>query len=133
MFLAAAAVTAVAVLTGCRTVRYVSVPEIHTEVKVKTDSFVCRDTSWLHDSVSVFVKGDTVYKTKVQTKYGYRYIYKHLTDTVCRTDSVGVPYPVERQLGWWEKTKQKAFVPVAVALAILALIAGWRIRNRNDL
>lgn len=43
-------------LVSCRT-KYVSVPEYHTEYKVRTDSFIKRDSVWVHDSVSVWMKG----------------------------------------------------------------------------
>lgn len=40
-------------LTGCRSVRYVSVPEYHTEYKVRVDSVLRRDSVWVRDSVAV--------------------------------------------------------------------------------
>ena len=52
-------------LVSCRT-KYVSVPEYHTEYKVRTDSFIKRDSVWVHDSVSVWMKGDTVFKEKLK-------------------------------------------------------------------
>lgn len=118
----------VLVLAGCRT-KYVSVPEIHKEYINKTDSFYQRDTTWMHDSVSVFMLGDTIYKTRIQIKYGYRYIYKHLTDTICKTDSVSVPYPVEKKLGWWEQTRQWAFYPLVCLCFALAWLI-WLIKRR---
>lgn len=41
----------IGMLTSCRSVKYVPVPEYHTEYKVKTDSFVKRDSVWVKDSV----------------------------------------------------------------------------------
>ena len=74
-------------LVSCRT-KYVSVPEYHTEYKVRTDSFIKRDSVWVHDSVSVWMKGDTVFKEKLKQVYNDHYIYTNKTDTVIKTDSV---------------------------------------------
>lgn len=71
---------------------------------VKTDSIyinkVVRDSIHLHDSVYVKEGGDTVWVEK------YRYLYKDKwrTDTlyVTQTDSVQVPYPIEKELTKWE-------------------------------
>ena len=117
-------------LTGCRSVRYVSVPEYHTEYKVRTDSFIKRDSVWVHDSVSVWMKGDTVFKDKVRTKHEDHYIYTNKTDTVMKTDSVRVPFPVEKKLGRWEQIKVDYFVPICCVLAIILLSLLWLIKRR---
>ena len=87
------------VVCSCRTVKYVPVET------VKTDSIyinkVVRDSIHLHDSVYVKEGGDTVWVEK------YRYLYKDKwrTDTlyVTQTDSVRVPYPVEKELTRWQQ------------------------------
>lgn len=88
-------------LAGCKT-KYVAVPEYHTEYKVRTDSVITRDTIMLRDSVYVsqFLKGDTVYVSKVITKWRDKAAYRHIahTDTIIKTDSIRVPMPVERSL-----------------------------------
>ena len=68
-----------------------------------------RDTTIVHDYVHVreFVKGDTIRIEKWHTKY----IEKATHDTLYqhKTDSVPVPYPVEklveRELSWWQQTR----------------------------
>lgn len=117
-------------LTGCRSVKYVSVPEYHTEYKVRTDSFIKRDSVWVHDSVSVWMKGDTVFKDKVRTKHEDHYIYTNKTDTVMKTDSVRVPFPVEKKLGRWEQIKVDYFVPICCVSAIILLSLLWLIKRR---
>lgn len=85
---------------SCTTTEYVPVET------VKTDSIYIslleRDSIYVHDSVYVRDKGDTVYVEKVK----YLYKEKFRTDTVYteRTDSIRIPYPVERKLGKWEET-----------------------------
>lgn len=117
-------------LTGCRSVKYVSVPEYHTEYKVRTDSFIKRDSVWVHDSVSVWMKGDTVFKDKVRTEHEDHYIYTNKTDTVMKTDSVRVPFPVEKKLGKWEQIKVDYFVTICCVLAIILLSLLWLIKRR---
>lgn len=117
-------------LTGCRSVKYVSVPEYHTEYKVRTDSFIKRDSVWVHDSVSVWMKGDTVFKEKLEKVYNEHYIYTNKTDTVLKTDSVRVPFPVEKKLGRWEQIKVDYFLPICCVLAIILLSLLWLIKRR---
>lgn len=119
-------------LGGCRTVRYVSVPEYHEVVKVRTDSVMRMDSVWMHDSVSVFVRGDTVFRDKYTVKYKWRYVDRVCLDTLCRRDSVRVPYPVERELGWWERTKQDCFGALACVCGGLFVSLGWIIRSRRN-
>ena len=117
-------------LVSCRT-KYVSFPEYHTEYKVRTDSFIKRDSVWVHDSVSVWMRGDTVFKEKLKKVYTDHYIYTNKTDTVMKTDSVRVPFPVEKKLGRWEQMQINSFVPLCVMLFIVCAILVWIIRKRN--
>ena len=87
---------ALAVLTGCKTVEYVPV----TVVEHKTDSIyftqVQRDSIWMHDSISVKEKGDTVRIEKWHTKYVEKQV--HDTTYVAKHDSIPVPYEVIKEV-----------------------------------
>ena len=98
-------------LVACRTAGTVpgSHSENNTAITVKTDTVLERDSIFIDRWQTIYVKGDTVFFTKEVTKYRDRFQYKTKTDTfiVERTDSVLVPYPVEkvvtttpRILGW---------------------------------
>ena len=50
----------------CTTTKYVPVTEYKDRVVVKTDSFLKTDSVYVHDSVSVYIRGDTVFKDKYQ-------------------------------------------------------------------
>lgn len=52
------------------------------------------------DSIYTLVKGDTVYQHRY--KYLYRYLTTNRTDTILKSDSIRVPYPVEKQLTRWQ-------------------------------
>ena len=88
-------------LTSCRSIKYVPVETVKTEYKTR-DS-IRFDSIYEHDSIFLFVKGDTVYKEKY--RYKYRYLTINKTDTVMLTDSVQIPYPVEKQLTRWQQMK----------------------------
>ena len=93
----------VGMLSGCTTTKYVEVEKVHNDTTYIVKHL--RDSVWLHDSVYVSEKGDTVRIEKWHTKY----IEKQVHDTcyVAKTDSVPKPYPVEKlvekQLAWWQK------------------------------
>ena len=81
------------VLTGCRSVKYVPVTEYRDRYVSKTDSFLKVDSVYLHDSVNVFVRGDTIFTTKTRYKDRFKIVYHTKTDTVAVRDSI--PYPVK--------------------------------------
>ena len=109
--------------SSCKT-KYVSVPEYHTEYITKTDSFTQRDSIFVKDSVYMWMQGDTIYKEKFSVIYRDRWRDRYLCDTIIKTDSVRVPYPVEKQLTKWQQIKLDIgeWVMVALALALIALV-----------
>ena len=90
-------------LMGCRTVRYVHVPEYHTRYKTRVDTVQRWDSVYFRDSVYIATKGDTVYLTKTHWRERFRNIYHVKADTVMQRDSVRVPYPVEKPLTKWQR------------------------------
>ena len=79
--------------------------------------------------VNQWTQGDTVFVDKVVTRYKYKDRLRHDTVAVVRTDSVRVPYPVEKDLGWWEKTRMYSFPVLVVIIALLAFIVVWLIKK----
>ena len=107
-------------LVGCKTKeRVVTVEKVRTDTTYITKHQ--RDSVWLHDSIHVTEKGDTIRIEKWHTKY----VEKATHDTLYqhKTDSVPVPYPVEklveRELSWWQQTR----IHLGEALLALAGIA----------
>ena len=87
-------------------------------------SAICSCRSVKYDSVHVREKGDTVWLEK----YRYLFVDKWRTDTlyVNRTDSVQVPYPVERKLTRWQRFRMEVGGFTFFTLVALALVAvGW--------
>ena len=105
---------------GCKTKeRVVTVEKVRNDTTYITKHQ--RDSVWLHDSIHVTEKGDTIRIERWHTKY----IEKATHDTLYqhKTDSVPVPYPVEklveRELSWWQQTRMH----LGEALLALAGIA----------
>lgn len=109
--------------SSCKT-KYVSVPEYHTEYITKTDSFTQKDSIFVKDSIYMWMKGDTIYKEKFSIIYKDKWRDRYLCDTIIKTDSVRVPYPVEKKLSKWQQIKLDIgeWVMVALALALIALV-----------
>lgn len=86
----------------CSCTRTVYVPQ----TTIQKDSIYLtqyqRDSIWLHDSVLVKEKGDTVWLEKWHTKY----IERVKTDTtyIEKSDTIREPYPVEKALTWKQRT-----------------------------
>ena len=118
----------VVLLVGCTTTRYVPVPSVSVD-SVYIDRFQ-RDSIYQRDSVYVnrWTAGDTVYQDKVVWKYLYRDKVKYDTVSVLRSDTVRVPYPVERRLTKWEQVRLNVggWVIALVVITILVVI-GWAI------
>ena len=113
-------------MAGCKTKeRVVTVEKVRNDTTYITKHQ--RDSVWLHDSIHVTEKGDTIRIEKWHTKY----IEKATHDTLYqhKTDSVPVPYPVEklveRELSWWQQTRMHlceallALAGIAVAVFVI--------------
>lgn len=121
-----------ALLSGCRSTKYITVPEVHTDTLYQAR--VEKDSIWLHDSVFVnqWQSGDTVYLTSY--KWQTKYVERLRLDTIyrARVDSVPVPVPVEvkvpADLTWWQQFRLHLGNIALMVLGILALlgIAKWR-------
>lgn len=90
-----------AILSGCRTVEYYPVETVRTDTiyvnRLSVDSVMVRD------SIYIVERGDTV----LEHRYHYIYKYRDRVDTLymSKTDTISVPYPVEKQLTKWQQTK----------------------------
>ena len=107
-------------LTSCTTTRVVTVERVKNDTTYITKQQ--RDSIWLHDSIHVMERGDTISIERWHTKY----IEREVHDTLYRakTDSVPVPYEVIKEvpaeLSWW----QTARIHLANILLYAILIFG---------
>ena len=93
-------------MAGCKTKeRVVTVEKVRNDTTYITKHQ--RDSVWLHDSIHVAEKGDTIRIERWHTKY----VEKATHDTLYQAthDTIPQPYPieklVERELSWWQQTR----------------------------
>ena len=128
-----ASILFVLMLQGCKT-KYVSVPEYHNVYVTKHDTLTKHDSVYQKEFVDRFVKGDTVFLTKTKVDYRYKNIYKTLYRDSIKTDSVRVPYPVEKKLSRWQGLKMEVGgwaigVLSVVVLGAIGYIIMWLVRK----
>lgn len=119
------------VITMCSCTRTIYVPQVsveHDSIYITQHS---RDSIYLHDSILIREKGDTVWMERWHTAYRDRL----LTDTIYieRRDSIVVPYPVEKKLttmqrAWIKVGKISAGTLICAVIALLAYILALRKR-----
>lgn len=92
-------------LAGCKSVKYIPVETVRTD-SVYVDRYL-RDSIYQRDSVFInrWTAGDTVYQDKVVWKYVYRDKVKYDTVAILRSDTVRVPFQVDRELSKWEQIR----------------------------
>lgn len=125
----AIATIAIVVLTlfSCTTEKVVTVEKVRTDTTYITKWQ--RDSVWLHDSITVTEKGDTVRIEKWHTKY----IESILHDTLYQAthDTIPQPYPVieevPAELSWWQSLRIWIGNILLMAMAAGAACLGWRI------
>ena len=124
------ALTALYVLVGCRT-KYVAVPEYHKEYINRTDTFLRSDTLFRLDSVVVRMQGDTTVIERIRWQNRFVNVYKIKTDTIMKSDSIRVPYPVERKLSKWQQLRLDfgGWAMGGTVVAIVFIII-WLVRRK---
>ena len=114
-------------LTSCTATKYVEVEKVRTDTTYITKWQ--RDSVWLHDSIHVTEKGDTVRIERWHTKYVEKQV--HDTTYVATHDTIPQPYEVVKEvpaeLSWWQRLR--LWLGNAVLLALLGVVGyyGWRL------
>lgn len=112
-------------MCSCKSVEYVPVIQHETHHDSIYFTKVQKDSVWLHDSISIEAKGDTVRIEKWHTKYVTK------IDTVVKyksvTDSIPVPYEVpkyiEKPLKWWQKSL--IWTGILAFMVVILICARW--------
>ena len=127
-------IVSVLLLTSCTTTKVVEVEKVRTDTTYITKWQ--RDSVWLHDSIRVREKGDSVWVERWHTKFVEREVHDTLYQA--KTDSIPVPYwkikEVPAELSWWQKLRLWLGNIVLLALLGVAVYYGymfykvWRFR-----
>lgn len=107
-------------MCSCKSVEYVPVVQYETHHDYIYLTKVQRDSVWLHDSIHVSEKGDTIKIEKWHTKYIEKQV--HDTTYVAKHDSIPVPYEVEKLVE--KKLSKWQMLRMTVGDAVLMIIVG---------
>lgn len=112
-------------MCSCTRTCYIPIESVRTEYRDHTERE--RDSVFIHDSITVQQRGDTVFLDRWHTQYRDRVVHDSIFSH--NTDSIQVPYPVERQLSRWEMVKMDfGGVAIGVTGAVSIAIVVWLIK-----
>jgi hypothetical protein len=116
-------IVSVILLTSCTTTKVVEVEKVRTDTTYITKWQ--RDSVWLHDSIHVTEKGDTVRIERWHTKYVEKQV--HDTTYVATHDTIPQPYEVvkevQAELSWWQRVR--LWLGNAVLLVVIVFVGHW--------
>lgn len=136
-------VLTVALLTGCKSTKYVPVETVRVDSVFVSDSSVVKTITHYKDSLrikdSIVIVVDTAGNVLIKEKY---HDERHTKDTersnnetktkakeAKSAESVQTPVPLERPLTWWQQTRLKLFWPLAGSVVVLSFIVVWLVRR----
>ena len=103
----AVAIFTVLAFSSCRSTRYVTVPEYHEVVVHQRDTLSLKDSIFVHDSISVAYRGDTVSVKEYHIVYRDRWRDRVQVDSFMQRDTITVVKEVEKPPNQWEKAKMR--------------------------
>lgn len=128
----------IALLTSCRSAQLpisTDLPPQTSTTHIEYRDRLMHDTTYVHDSIFIRDKGDTVYVTRWRDKYTERIqvdtCYTQRTDTIKLVKSVYVKQPLSR----WEQTELTIgrftlWFILVVAIVFCAQVA-WKLYRRQ--
>ena len=121
------AVALITLFSGCKTVtKVVEVEKVRTDTTYITKHQ--RDSVWLHDSIRVSEKGDTIRIEKWHTKF----IEKQVHDTLYQAthDTIPQPYPVTQYVEKPLSKIQKTLIGIGIfALMGIIIFVVWKLKK----
>ena len=117
-----------ALLASCRQVEYITVEKVRTDTTYITKWQ--KDSVWLHDSIRVREKGDSVWVERWHTQWRDRLrvdtIYQATHDTIPQPYPIETVKVVEKDLSWWQKLR--LWIGNIGLLGILGVIGYYGVR-----
>ena len=116
-------------LTSCTATKYVEVEKVRIDTTYITKWQ--KDSVWLHDSIHIRERGDTVTIERWHTQWRDRL----RVDTIYQAthDTIPQPYPietikmVEKELSWWQRLRMWIGNVGLIALLAVGGYYGWKI------
>ena len=120
-----------ALLASCRQVEYITVEKVRTDTTYITKWQ--KDSVWLHDSIRVREKGDSVWVERWHTQWRDRLrvdtIYRETHDTIPQPYPVETIKMVEKELSWWQRLR--LWIGNIGLLGILGVIGYYGVKLRR--
>lgn len=95
------------IFSSCASTRIVTVPEYHEVVVHQRDTTSQRDSIFVHDSICITNRGDTVVLKEYHVIYKDRWRDRLRVDSFIQRDTLTVVKEVEKPPNQWQKTKIK--------------------------
>ena len=106
-------------MSSCSSTRIVTVPEYHEVVVHQRDTTSLRDSIFVHDSICIEQRGDTVRIVENHILYRDRWRDRLRVDSFIRRDTVTVVKEVEKPPNAWQRIRL-GFADVAFLLFVVA-------------
>lgn len=90
------------IFSSCASTRIVTVPEYHEVVVHQRDTTSLRDSIFVHDSICIVQRGDTVFVERHNTVYRDRWRDRLRVDSFIQRDTIAVVREVEKPPGGWK-------------------------------
>lgn len=131
-------------LAGCVSTKYVPVETVRTEYTHNTDTVIQTDTvkSEKETIIREVNAGDSTMLAEMgiklkdnerllimmqkQLNEAKSHHYESKTDTIIINDTIRVPYPVEKELTFFQKAAVNGFAYITIALIVLFIILMFR-------
>lgn len=110
----------------------VPVKKIKKEYVYNTKIDTIRDSIMTKDSVFMYIQGDTVFKTKIQNKYLYKYRNIYIKDTIYNTDTIPKIITVTKENKATSTIIKDAILQIGIlSLVILLIVATLKLKKNG--
>lgn len=115
---------------SCKSVRYIPAESIRIETGYHDRQLFSRDSIHVTDSLIIRNKNDTVFVERTKTLWKERLVTDTTARYIERTDTVKIPYEVEKPLTRWQTIKQDiGGVAIGVASGLIIFAIGRILRH----
>lgn len=110
----------------------VPVEKVKKEYIYNTKIDTIRDSIMTKDSIFMYIQGDTVFKTKIQNKYLYKYRNIYIKDTIYTIDTIPKIVTVTKENKATLATIKDTILQIGtLALVILLIIAMLKLKKNG--
>lgn len=114
------------IFSSCASTRIVTVPEYHEVVVHQRDTTSVRDSIFVHDSICIAQRGDTILQKEYHVIYKDRWRDRLRVDSFIQHDTVTVVKEVEKPPNAWQQTKSSVLRWALIITAAFFLIIIYR-------